>query len=112
MKNQFDMALFLRPVLKGAHATRQRHIRQAERMRKVIRERWGCATPWGWKEKHVRWFFERYLCRSAPATVYYYELTAALIRRRRESIKADSQLNLDKCSPSCGITQPKWSTSS
>ena len=112
MKNQFDMALFLRPVLKGAHATQQRHIRQAGRMHEVIRERWGYATPWAWREKHVRWFMEHHLRCSAPATVYYYELTAALIRRRRESVKADSQLHLDKCSPSCGIPQPKWSTPS
>ena len=112
MKSEFDMALFLNPVLKGAHATRQRHIRQAERMREAIRERWGCVTPYTWREKHIRWFFEHYLRCSAPATVYYYELTAALIRRRRESIKAGSQLHLDKCSPSCGIPQPNWSTSS
>lgn len=30
MKTAFDMVLFLSPVLKGAHPTRQRHIRQAE----------------------------------------------------------------------------------
>ncbi|NCE89160.1 hypothetical protein [Pseudomonas sp. L13] len=84
MKSEFDMALFLSPVLKGAHATRQRHIRQAERMHEAIRERWSCDTPWSWREKHVRWFFEQYLRCSAPATVYYYELTAALIRLRRK----------------------------
>ena len=112
MTSAFDMALFLSPVLKGAHATRQRHIRQAERMQEAIGRRWGCATPYSWKEKHVRWFLQHHLRCSAPATVYYSELTTALIRRRRESIKADIQLNLDKCSPSCGIPQPKWSTSS
>ncbi|PMU93111.1 MULTISPECIES: hypothetical protein [unclassified Pseudomonas] len=83
MTAEFDIALFLRPVLKGAHATQQRHIRQAERMHEVIRERWGCATPWSWREKHVRWFLEHYLRCSAPATIYYYELTAVLIRRRK-----------------------------
>ncbi|EPF68306.1 MULTISPECIES: hypothetical protein [Pseudomonas] len=83
MTAEFDIALFLRPVLKGAHATQQRHIRQAERMHEVIRERWGCATPWSWREKHVRWFLEHYLRCSAPATIYYYELTAGLIRRRK-----------------------------
>ncbi|EXF92373.1 hypothetical protein HK44_012545 [Pseudomonas fluorescens HK44] len=82
MKSEFDMTLFLSPVLKGAHATRQRHIRQAERMHEVIRERWSCATPWSWRSKHVRWFLEHYLRCSAPATVYY-ELTAGLIRRRK-----------------------------
>ncbi|KNH26664.1 hypothetical protein V2K54_18560 [Pseudomonas alliivorans] len=86
MKSEFDMALFLSPVVKGAHATRQRHIRQAERMHEVIRERWGCATPWSWREKHVRWFLEHYLRCSAPATVYYYELTAGLIRRRKAQL--------------------------
>ncbi|MBC3247704.1 MULTISPECIES: hypothetical protein [Pseudomonas] len=86
MKSEFDIALFLSPVLKGAHATRQRHIRQAERMRDAIRERWSCATPWSWKEKHTRWFLEHYLRSSAPATVYYYELTAGLIRRRKAQL--------------------------
>jgi len=86
MTSEFDIALFLSPVLKGAHATRQRHIRQAERMHEVIRERWGCATPWSWREKHVRWFREHYLRRSAPATIYYYELTAGLIRRRKAKV--------------------------
>ncbi|MGA3797886.1 hypothetical protein ACPCYX_08985 [Pseudomonas fluorescens] len=100
MKAEFDMALFLSPVLKGAHATRQRHIRQAERMQEVIRERWSCATPWSWKEKHTRWFLEHCLRCSAPATVYYYELTAGLIRRRCEGRSADYQLNMDKRSPS------------
>ncbi|SDU09996.1 hypothetical protein [Pseudomonas orientalis] len=31
----------------------------------------------------VRWFVKQYLRCSAPATVYYYELTAGLIRCRR-----------------------------
>ena len=88
MRSEFDMALFLTPVLKGAHSTRQRHIRQAEKMQEAIRERWGCATPWSWKEKHVRWFLEHSPRCSAPATVYYYELTAELIRRRKAQIVA------------------------
>ncbi|WP_348748925.1 hypothetical protein [Pseudomonas rhodesiae] len=90
MKSEFDMALFLSPVLKGAYATRQRHIRQAERMHEAIRERWGCATPWSWKEKHVRWFMNRYLRGSAPATVYYFELTARLIRRAKSKCASDA----------------------
>ncbi len=49
-----------------------------------IRERWCCATPWSWREKHVRWFFDHYLRPLAPATVYYYQLTAALVRLRRK----------------------------
>ena len=94
MMAEFDIVLFLRPVLKGAHATRQRHIRQAERMHEVIRERWGCATPWSWREKHVRWFLEHYLRCSAPATVYYYELTAGLIRRRKAKVVPDRPLSV------------------
>ncbi|AUG10025.1 MULTISPECIES: hypothetical protein [unclassified Pseudomonas] len=96
MKSEFDMALFLSPALRGAYATRQRHIRQAERMHEVILERWGCMTPWSWRDKHVRWFLEHYLRCSAPATVYYYELTAGLIRSRRESLKAEHLLNFNK----------------
>lgn len=104
MTSEFDIALFLHPMLKDTHATPQRHIRQAERMNEVIREHWGCATPWSWREKHVRWFMEHYLLCSAPATVYCYELIAGLNRRWRESIKGGSQLDLDKCSPNRGIT--------
>ncbi|EGH72846.1 hypothetical protein PSYAR_20031 [Pseudomonas syringae pv. aceris str. M302273] len=29
-KSEFDMALFLSPVLKGSQATQRRHIKQAE----------------------------------------------------------------------------------
>ena len=36
MTSELDMALFLSTVLKGAHATRQRHIRQAEKMQEAI----------------------------------------------------------------------------
>ncbi len=89
MTAEFDIALFLRPVLKGAHATQQRHIRQAERMHEVIRERWGCTTPYSWKEKHVRWFLQHHLRCSAPSTVYYYALTARLIKVRCISRKID-----------------------
>ncbi|WP_454863973.1 hypothetical protein [Pseudomonas hormoni] len=99
MTSEFDMALFLSPVLKGAHATRQRHIRQAERMHEVIRERWGCATPWAWREKHVKWYLHHYLCSQASATRYYYQLTVKLICRRCESRSTDYQLSLDKRSP-------------
>lgn len=86
MKSEFDMTLFLRPVLKGAHATQQRHIRQAERMHKVIRERWSCTTPWSWREQRLKWFLEHYLRCSASATVCYYDLTAGLIRRRTAKV--------------------------
>ena len=81
-KSEFDMELFLTPVLHGAYATRQRHIRQAVTMQRAICERWGCATPWGWKQKHVRWFFDLPLSQSATPTRYYYKLTAALIHQR------------------------------
>ena len=89
MTSAFEMALFLSPVLKGAHATRQRHVRQAERMQEAIGRRWGCATPYSWKEKHVRWFLQHHLRCSAPSTVYYYALTARLIKDRCISRKID-----------------------
>jgi hypothetical protein len=98
MKAEFDMTLFLSPVLKGAQATRQRHIRQAERMQEVIRERWSCATPWSWRDKHVRWFLEHYLRCSAPGTVYYYGLTARLISCRK------AQLGKRTVRPSCVLS--------
>ena len=87
MTSELDMALFLSTVLKGAHATRQRHFRQSEKMQEAIRERWGCATPYSWKEKHVRWFLQHHLRCSAPSTVYYYALTARLIKVRCISLR-------------------------
>ncbi len=100
MKSEFDMAVFLSPVLKGAHATRQRRIRQAEKMHRMIRERWGCATPWAWREKHVKWYLNHYLCSQSSASRYYYQLTATLILRRCESRSADYLLNFGKHSSS------------
>ncbi|KAA8558325.1 hypothetical protein FX985_04674 [Pseudomonas extremaustralis] len=85
MTSEFDMALFLNPVLKGAHATLQRHIRQA-----AIPERWGCVTPWSRREKHVRWFLNHYLSGSAPVTLYYFELTARLIPHAKSKCASDS----------------------
>lgn len=44
MKFEFDMALFLSPVLKGAHATRQRHIRQTEKHARFVHRPAGYAS--------------------------------------------------------------------
>ena len=40
MSKPFDMELFLRGVLTGAHATRQRHLRQAKAIQAAISDRW------------------------------------------------------------------------
>jgi len=84
MSKPFDMELFLAGVLTGSHATRQRHLRQAEIIQAAIAERWQRETPWAWQRKHVAWFLEHRLDRCSGATRYYYLLTARLLARRLE----------------------------
>lgn len=84
MKKSFDMELFLSAVLKGSHATRQRHVRQAKIIQAEIAERWQRETPWTWQRKHVIWFLEKHLARRSKATRYYYLLTLRLLARRLE----------------------------
>lgn len=45
MSKPFDMELFLTSVLTGSHATRQRHLRQANTIQKTIAERWQREDP-------------------------------------------------------------------
>lgn len=40
MNKPFDVEIFLAGVLTGAHATRERHIRQAKTIQAAISERW------------------------------------------------------------------------
>ncbi|MNJ62851.1 hypothetical protein D3C77_587060 [compost metagenome] len=82
MTKSFDMRLFLEAVLTGSHATRQRHIRQAQTIQKAIRKRFGRDNPWSWQLKHFRWFEEQHLKSRSPATRYYYQLTEWLIIKR------------------------------
>jgi len=82
MTKPFDMGLFLDAVLTGSHATRQRHIRQAQTIQKAIRKRFGRDNPWSWQLKHFRWFEEQHLKSRSPATRYYYHLTEWLIIKR------------------------------
>ncbi|UVL24080.1 MULTISPECIES: hypothetical protein [Pseudomonas] len=84
MSKPFDMELFLAAVLTGSYATRQRHLRQAKLIQAEISERWQLETPWGWKKKHVAWFFDHRLARRCEATRYYYLLTVRLLVRRLE----------------------------
>ncbi|PPS60166.1 hypothetical protein Q9323_03045 [Pseudomonas fulva] len=82
MSKQFDMQLFLAGVLTGSHATRQRHVRQANIIQADIAKRWQRETPWGWQRKHVAWFLEHRLSHRSDATRYYYLLTVRLLARR------------------------------
>ncbi|WP_341959989.1 hypothetical protein [Pseudomonas sp. RC10] len=84
MNKVFDMELFLAAVLKGSHATRQRHVRQAKIIQAEIAERWQRETPWVWQKKHVTWFLEKRLARRSNATRYYYLLTLRLLALRLE----------------------------
>ncbi|MDD1016493.1 hypothetical protein [Pseudomonas rubra] len=82
MTKSFDMRLFLEAVLTGSHATRQRHIRQAQTIQTAIRKRFGQDNPWSWQLKHFWWFEEQHLESRSPATRYYYQLTEWLIIKR------------------------------
>ena len=85
MTKPFDMELFLTGVLTGSHATRQRHLRQAESIQAAIAERWQIETPWGWKRKHLAWFLKHRVKHRGEGTRYYYLLTVRLITRRLET---------------------------
>ncbi|WP_412481578.1 hypothetical protein [Pseudomonas asiatica] len=78
----FDMEVFMAGVLPGSHATRQRHLRQAELIQAEIAKRWRRETPWAWQRKHLAWFLEHCLDRRSKMTRYYYFLTVRLLARR------------------------------
>nr|WP_123394578.1 hypothetical protein [Pseudomonas protegens] len=82
MTKPFDMELFLRGVLTGSNATRQRHIRQAQTVQTSILRRWQLDNPWRWQYKHITWFLDSHLKSRSPATRYYYILTILLISKR------------------------------
>mgnify|MGYP007010098127 CR=1 FL=1 len=84
MSKPFDMELFLAGVLTGAHATRERHIRQAKVIQAEISKRWRRENPWTWQRKHILWFLDHRIERHAESTRYYYLLTIKLINRRLE----------------------------
>ncbi|NWL05320.1 hypothetical protein DM807_05355 [Pseudomonas hunanensis] len=82
MTKAFDMEVFLAGVLKGSHATRKRHLRQARAIQAAIAGRWQRKTPWGWQRKHLDWFLKNRLKQCSDDTRYYYLLTVKLIVRR------------------------------
>ncbi|MBE8590288.1 hypothetical protein IQK56_04740 [Pseudomonas sp. MAFF 301449] len=82
MSRQFDFEVFLIAVLKGSHATRQRHLRQSKRIQKAIEDRWKRDNPWSWRQKHLAWFMNSYLLNHGAQTRYYYLLTIRLIALR------------------------------
>lgn len=49
MSRSYDMELFLTAVLKGAHATRRRHINQARPIQAAIQQRWQRDNPGRWQ---------------------------------------------------------------
>lgn len=82
MNKPFDMELFLSGILTGAHATRQRHIRQAKVIQAAISDRWHRENPWMWRQKHLQWFLHQHLNRHTVYTRYYYLLTIRLLTLR------------------------------
>lgn len=85
MSKPFDMELFLAGVLTGSHATRQRHLRQAQTIQNKIALRWQRATPWAWQRKHLTWLIEHCLASHDETTRYYYLLTIRLLAQRLET---------------------------
>ena len=88
-----DMHLFLRDVLSGSPASRDRHLRQAKIIQNAINQRWGIANPYRWQVKHLRWFLKEHCAELAPVSRYRYWLTIALIARRRHRLE-DWQVHL------------------
>ncbi|WP_223526359.1 hypothetical protein [Pseudomonas sp. BF-B-26] len=82
MNKPFDMEIFLAGVLTGAHATRERHIRQAKTIQAAISERWNRDNPWTWQRKHLVWFLNSHMNSNSKSTRYYYLLTTNLITLR------------------------------
>ncbi|UVL67182.1 hypothetical protein [Pseudomonas sp. B21-031] len=82
MSRPYDMELFLAGVLTGAHATRERHTRQARTIQAAISERWHRDNPWTWQRKHLAWFLDTHVNRRAESTRYYYLLTVKLLTIR------------------------------
>ena len=82
MNKPFDMEIFLAGILTGAHATRERHIRQAKTIQAAISERWSRDNPWTWQRKHLVWFLNHHMSSNSKSTRYYYLLTTSLITLR------------------------------
>ena len=82
-----DMHLFLRDVLSGSPASRDRHLRQARIIQNAINQCWGIANPYRWQVKHLRWFLNEHCPELAPVSRYRYWLTVALIARRRHRLE-------------------------
>ncbi len=82
MSKPFDMELFLAAVLTGAHATRERHVRQAKAIQAAITDRWHRDTPWTWQRKHLAWFLDHHVTLHSAWTHYYYLLTVRLLANR------------------------------
>ena len=82
MSKPFDMELFLASILTGAHATRERHLRQAKAIQAAISNRWHRDNPWTWQRKHLAWFLNQHLNQRSESTRYYYLLTMHLLALR------------------------------
>lgn len=82
MNIPFDIEIFLAGVLTGAHATRERHLRQAKAIQAAISNRWHRDNPWTWQQKHLDWFLNLHLNQHAESTRYYYLLTIHLLTLR------------------------------
>lgn len=82
MKKSFDIDIFLAGVLRGAHTTRKRHIRQAKVIQSAIASRWHLENPWSWQKKHLVWFVKHHISMHSESTRYYYLLTIILITKR------------------------------
>lgn len=105
MNKPFDMEIYLAGVLTGAHASRERHIRQAKTIQAAISERWSRDNPWTWQRKHLVWFFNHHMNSNSKSTRYYYLLTTSLITLRLG--KSWSFQRLPNAS-NCALCTPHW----
>jgi len=80
------MEIFIAGVLKGAPATRRRHIQRANTIKLAIESRWNIRHPAQYQVKHLRWFLSEHTKLDKPNARYQYWLTVKLIVQRRDKV--------------------------
>ncbi len=80
------MEIFIAGVLKGAPATRRRHIQRANTIKLAIESRWNIRHPAQYQVKHLRWFLAEHIKLDNSNARYQYWLTVKLIVQRRDKI--------------------------
>lgn len=74
-----NFKMLLGGILTGSQNTRNRHLKEAERMLAAIEQRWGLKHPTQWRLKHVHWFLQEHLKTASSETRYRYWLTTRIL---------------------------------